>query len=248
MKFRIHHKPVTVSTNQDARAGSPGDVYTAAEQTGGRGRLTHRWLSPPGVNLMMSVVLDVEGLSPEHVSTFPLMVGLAVRDALLRFFPSRTESREQGGGAVPQIQLKWPNDVWVDQRKIAGILCERRDDRVIAGIGVNVNQTTFDPEIADRATSLACVRGKGGLVSIDMVREAILEALDRRFSDWRAKGFVYLHADYAAVDALAGRTISVRQTDDDAAPVTGRCEGVMPDGTLLVAGTPIFAGEAHIEM
>ncbi len=248
MKYRIHHKAVTTSTNLDARAGSPGDVYTAAEQTCGRGRLNHRWLSPPGANLMMSVVLDVEGLFPEHVSTFPLMVGLAVRDALLRFLPSRAERRVQCAGAVPNVQLKWPNDVWVDGRKIAGILCERKGDSVIAGIGVNVNQTSFDAEIADRATSLANVRGVGGLVSVDMVRDAVLEALDKRFSDWRAKGFVYLHADYVAADALAGRTISVRQTDDDAAPVTGRCDGVMPDGTLLVAGTPIFAGEAHIEL
>ncbi len=247
MKFRIHHKAVTASTNLDARAGAPGDVYTAAEQTAGRGRLTHRWLSPPGVNLMMSAVFDVEGLAPELVSTFPLMAGLAVRDALVRFLPNGTEKRK-GGAAAPAVLLKWPNDVLVDGRKIAGILCERLGECVIAGIGVNVNETSFDPEIAPRATSLACLRGAGGIVSVDMVRDAVLAALDRRFADWRAKGFAAMHADYVAVDALAGRTISVRQTDDDTAPITGRCDGVMPDGTLLVAGTPIFAGEAHVQM
>ena len=85
MTFTLRHKAVTTSTNLDAREGAPGDVFTADEQTAGRGRLDHRWLSPPGKNLMMSVVFDVDGLAPEHVSTFPLMVGLAVRDALLGF-------------------------------------------------------------------------------------------------------------------------------------------------------------------
>lgn len=242
MKYRIHHKAVTASTNLDAHAGLPGDVYTAAEQTAGRGRLTHKWLSPPGANLMMSVVFDVEGLEVDRVSTFPLMVGLAVRDALLKFLPAGDRKREKA------VQLKWPNDVLVDGKKIAGILCERQGDRVIAGVGVNVNQTVFDPSIADRATSLLTLRGTGGLTSVDVVRDAVLEALGTRYAEWRARGFAAMHADYVQVDALAGRTISVKQTDDDADPITGRCDGVMPDGTLLVAGVPIFAGEAHVTM
>ncbi len=242
MKYRIHHKAVTASTNLDARAGLPGDVYTAAEQTAGRGRLTHKWLSPPGANLTMSVVFDVEGLDVDRVSTFPLMVGLAVRDALMKFLPAGDRKRERS------VQLKWPNDVLVEGKKIAGILCERQGGRVIAGIGVNVNQTAFAPEIADRATSLLNLRGPGGLTSVDVVRDAVLEALRVRYGEWRAKGFVAMHADYAQVDALAGKTISVFQTDDDANPVTGRCDGVMPDGTLLVAGVPIFAGEAHVRI
>ena len=242
MKYRIHHKAVTASTNLDARAGLPGDVYTAAEQTAGRGRLTHKWLSPPGANLTMSVVFDVEGLDVDRVSTFPLMVGLAVRDALMKFLPAGDRKRERS------VQLKWPNDVLVEGKKIAGILCERQGGRVIAGIGVNVNQTAFAPEIADRATSLLNLRGPGGLTSVDVVRDAVLEALRVRYGEWRAKGFVAMHADYAQVDALAGKTISVFQTDDDANPVTSRCDGVMPDGTLLVAGVPIFAGEAHVRI
>lgn len=236
MKFRIHPKAVTESTNLDARAGSHGDVYTASEQTAGRGRLDHRWLSSPGQNLMMSVVLDVEGLELAQVSTFPLMVGLAVRDALQRFLGA---SKAGGGG----IMLKWPNDVLVAGRKLAGILCECHDGKVIAGIGVNVNQVEFDPEIADRATSLAKLRG---LMSVDMVRDAVLEALAKRYADWRAKGFLHMHADYYEADALRGKQLAVKQADDDAEPITGRCDGVMPDGTLLVAGRSIWAGEAHV--
>ena len=81
-KWRVHHKSETESTNLDARAGKHRDVFTADHQTAGRGRLDHKWLSPPGTNLMMSVVLSVEGLEPEQVATLPLVVGLAVVKAV----------------------------------------------------------------------------------------------------------------------------------------------------------------------
>ena len=146
MTFRIHHRAVTESTNLDAREGVHGDVFTADEQTAGRGRLDHRWLSPPGANLMLSAVLDVADLPPEQIVTLPLAVGLAVHACIARFLPDRP------------IALKWPNDVYVSGLKIAGILCERHGDSVVAGIGVNVNQTVFAPEIAARATSLVVER------------------------------------------------------------------------------------------
>ncbi len=226
---------MTESTNLDARVGVPGDVFTADEQTAGRGRLDHKWLSQPGANVMMSVVLDVAEISPEQVATLPLVVGLAVHAAVARFKPASAGKR---------ICLKWPNDVFVERRKIAGILCERHGDRVIAGVGVNVNQTVFAPEIAARATSLACEGWAGTVVEM---RDALLDELGKIYAVWRDRGFAALHARYAAVDALKDRTISVRQTDDDAAPLAGFCGGVQPDGTLLVVGQPVFAGEAHIE-
>ena len=79
---RIHHKAETASTNLDARSGHHGDVFTADYQTAGRGRLDHKWESPPKTNLMMSAVLSVEGLAPEKVATLPLVVGLAVIKAV----------------------------------------------------------------------------------------------------------------------------------------------------------------------
>ena len=232
MTFRIHHRAVTRSTNLDARGGAPGDVFTADEQTAGRGRLDHRWLSAPGENLMLSAVLDVADLPPEQVATLPLAVGLAVHAAVARFLaPGR------------EVRLKWPNDVLVDGRKAAGILCERDGDRVVAGVGVNVNQTAFAPEIADRATSLAC---EGAAVSVSAVRDALLAELAAVYAVWREGGFAALLPRYAAVDFLKGRTVSVRQTDADEAPLTGVCTGVQADGTLRVAGRPVYAGEAHV--
>ena len=232
MEWKIHHKSVTDSTNIDARAGRNGDVFTADFQMRGRGRLDHKWLSAPGANLAMSAVIGVEGLSPEEVSTLPLVVGLSVSDALRDF--TRCD-----------LSLKWPNDVLAGGRKIAGILCERHGDCVIAGIGVNVNQTEFPEEISARATSLALLCEAGPL-DVAEVRDAVLSALAVCCGEWRGRGFAALLPDIARIDALKGRRVSVVQTDSDASPVSGVCGGVAEDGSLIVGGARIYAGEAHV--
>ena len=229
--WTIHHKSVTESTNLDARGGKPGDVFTADEQTAGRGRLDHAWLSPPGENLMLSAVLDARGLAPAEVATLPLVVGLAAATAASLLL-------------LRQTWIKWPNDVLVDNRKLAGILCERHGDNVIAGVGINVNQKVFAPEIALRATSLFQIDGKAR--PLEMVQRAFLKSLDPFLASWRENGFAALHPLIAPIDALKGRRVSVLQTDHDSAPLSGLCGGIQPDGTLLVGDTPVYAGEAHV--
>ena len=254
MNWNIHHRSETESTQRDARGGVHGDVFTADFQTAGRGRLDHKWLSPPGTNLMMSVVLSVDGLVPEHVSTLPLVAGLAASKALSEMVGrSVPDCCGAQGTARPTVQLKWPNDVLIDGKKIAGILCERQDDNVIVGIGINVNQTEFPPEIAKRATSLVLMevekrrprRFKESPVLL--ARDTILAELDRQYSLWRRDGFAAVYPEIAALDCLKGREISVRQTDGDAAPLVGVSNGIMPDGSLDVGGTKVYAGEAHVE-
>ena len=245
-KWRVHHKSETESTNLDARAGKHRDVFTAGYQTAGRGRLDHKWLSPEDTNLMMSVVLSVEGLAPDQVATLPLVAGLAVAKAIARLATGSQDLRRK----TEDVKLKWPNDVWVEGKKIAGILCERNGDNVIVGIGVNVGQTEFDKEIADRATSLAIVAP--ALISclpspVLSVRAAVLCEIDRCYSCWREKGFAAVYSEIAAIDCLKGREIAVRQTDDDSAPLTGVSNGIMLDGSLDVGGVKVYAGEAHIE-
>ena len=229
--WTIHHKHVTESTNLDARAGKPGDVFTADEQTAGRGRLDHTWLSQPGKNLMLSVVLDATGVSPAEVATLPLVVGLAAATATSLLL-------------LRQTLIKWPNDVLIYNRKLAGILCERHGDSVIAGVGINVNQKVFAPEIALRATSLMQIDGQER--PLETVRRAFLKTLAPFYDSWRQNGFSAIHPLVAACDALKGKEVSVLQTDSDPAPVTGLCGGIQDDGTLLVGDTPIFAGEAHV--
>ena len=212
MDWKIHHRAETASTNLDARAGHHGDVFTADFQTAGRGRLDHVWESPRGQDLLMSVVLDVADRSPVEVATLPLVAGLAVAKAV--------------GG-----RIKWPNDVFVGGQKVAGILCERNDDRVIVGIGVNVGQAKY--------------RSVGGEVSD--VRTRVLQQLSDCYRDWYEKGFAAVYPEIAAMDFLKGREIAVRQTDDDSTPIVGVSNGIMPDGSLDVGGTKVHAGEAHVE-
>ena len=229
--WTIYHKPVTESTNLDAREGKPGDVFIADEQTAGRGRLDHTWLSQPGKNLMLSVVLDVAGIAPAEVSTLPLVVGLAAATATSLLL-------------LRQTWIKWPNDVLIYHRKLAGILCERHGDSVIAGVGINVNQKVFAPAMALRATSLLQIDGQER--PLEMVRRAFLKTLAPFYDNWRQNGFAAIHPLVAACDALKGKEVSVLQTDSDPTPVMGICGGIQSDGTLLVGNTPVFAGEAHV--
>ena len=234
-EWRTYWKSATESTNVDARGGRPGDVFVADFQSAGRGRLDHRWLAPPGVNLMFSAVLDVAGREPAEVATLPLAVGLAVAQAIAAL---------SAWQASPHLSIKWPNDVLADGRKLSGILCERNGDAVIAGVGLNVNQTEFAPELVARAVSLAQLAGRP--LDRAAVLEAVLKSLAAVHARWCAEGFAALHAELAALDHLAGREVSILQTDTDAAPVTGLCGGIQSDGSLLVGDTRLYAGAAHV--
>lgn len=233
MEFRFHHKETTASTNADAREGRPGDVFVAEFQTAGRGRLDHEWHAARGENLTFSVVLDAANASPAEVATLPLVVGLAV---------TRYVSSLLGGAA--DVSVKWPNDVLVGGKKICGILCERNGDAVIAGVGLNVNQTDFPAEIAARATSLRLAAGS------PFDREGVLNGVVAEIGDmhsrWLRGGFAALRGGFAAVDYLKGRMVSVFSTDDDKAPFEGLCGGVQEDGSLLVGSTKVYAGEARV--
>ena len=226
--WRLHRQETTVSTNLDARTGEPGDVFAADFQTAGRGRLGHVWCSPAKANLLMSAVLSTADRPPEEVATLPLVVGLAVVRAVTRFLDA--------GARRERPLLKWPNDVLVGGRKLAGILCERHGDRIVAGIGVNVHEQEFPPEIAARAAFL-------GAGTVDEVRERVLDELGMLYETWRMRGFASVHPEIAAVDALKGRYVTVRQTDDDREPVAGVSAGIRPDGSLDVAGRAVYAGE-----
>lgn len=232
-EWRVFYKEVTTSTNVDALGGRHGDVFTAGFQTAGKGRLGHKWLSSKGKNLVMSAVLDVSRVSLEHSVTFPLVCGLATARALSRFSPDAA------------VSIKWPNDVWVRGAKIAGILCERHGDNVTAGIGVNVLERRFPQEIASRATSLTLLTGAP--VSVNDVRDAVLEELSSLYDVWVDRGFEVVYGELSAMDFLKGRKVRVRQSDDDLDPVEGVCGGILVDGSLDVAGERVYAGEAHVE-
>ena len=153
----------TASTMTEAAGRPPGTVVVADHQSAGQGRQGRVWYSEKGTGLYVSVVLR-PGIPPETLPTLTLALGLAVREAILR-----------STGVV--CALKWPNDVLAGGRKCAGILAQGTPAAVVAGVGINVNQETFPPELADSATSLKLVSGRAHSRLELLVH--LLEAVDK---------------------------------------------------------------------
>ena len=141
------------STNLEAKregeAGAPEfTVISAGTQTAGRGRSGHTWISPKKISVATSILLYPDGIPMEHLPRLTIIAGAAVAEAVEELYPLHT-------------QIKWPNDVLIDSKKICGILTEMEAEnghakQVVCGIGVNVHQKKedFAPEIRDMATSL----------------------------------------------------------------------------------------------
>ncbi|HYH79262.1 MAG TPA: biotin--[acetyl-CoA-carboxylase] ligase [Longimicrobium sp.] len=214
------------STNDVARAlaeaGAPGGTAVLAdEQTAGRGRGGKGWSSPPGVGVWLSMVLRPESLAAPGL--LPILVGLAAADALDPFVrPAR-------------VAIKWPNDLHLAGRKLAGILCEgswdgARPGYVVAGIGINVLHSIADfPEaLRDTATSLRITAGWSP--SRADVAGAVAGAILRRLSHPPAElGGALLEA-LRERDTLLGRGVRVTGTE----AVAGTAIGITPAGALLV--------------
>jgi BirA family transcriptional regulator, biotin operon repressor / biotin---[acetyl-CoA-carboxylase] ligase len=217
---RVHWR-IADSTNERARelagAGAPhGTLVTAGEQTAGRGRQGRAWTSPPGSAVLMSVVLrDFDEL-------LPLAAAVATCEA------------------VPlDCRIKWPNDVWADGRKLAGILAEARPQEgwAVLGIGLNVTTEEFPAELRDIATSL---RLEGVEAETETILAALVEALDRRLENDRAE----ILAAWRERDALKGRQVRWAGGEGIAAGIDG-------SGALMVqtenGPVTLEAGEVHLE-
>lgn len=175
-----------------------GDVHVAEAQTAGRGRLGRRWLSAPGEGLTLSVVCLPERLVP-HPAAWTMGAGLAVLEAV----------HALGLGAA---RLKWPNDVLVGGAKLAGILVEARGiepPHAVVGIGINVRQRAFAPELETERAVTSLVR-EGLDVTTDDMLAALLEPLERRLHAVPG-GADALTRDYAIALGLLGQ--HVRLTD-----------------------------------
>ena len=151
-----------------------GAVAVADEQTEGRGRLGRRWLAPAGTSLLVSILLRPE-VEPARLPELSLVAGRACADAIAAVT-----------GLEPEV--KFPNDVLLSGRKVAGILAEASEGRVVLGIGVNVAQRPGElpPDARTPATSLAI--GAGRTVDRAELLVALLERLERRYDEWLAGG------------------------------------------------------------
>jgi BirA family transcriptional regulator, biotin operon repressor / biotin---[acetyl-CoA-carboxylase] ligase len=148
-----------------AEAGCPhGAAVVADEQTAGQGRHGRHWHSEPNSGLYVSLVLRPE-LPADAMPVLTLALGLATAEAIAE-------------AAHVECDLRWPNDVMVHDRKIAGILVQLVDSAAVAGIGINVNHAVFPPEIADDATSLRIVSNRTH--SREHLLIALLAAVERQ--------------------------------------------------------------------
>lgn len=208
---RVHHR-LCDSTNERAkdladRGATHGTLVTADEQSAGRGRQGREWVAPPGSAVLMSVVLrDFDAL-------LPLRAAVAVAET------------------CGSEEIKWPNDVWIEGRKVAGILVEGRpaEGWAVLGIGVNVLPVEFPAEL----NAVALGDGRG----VDAVLQALIESLDRwlRADDvlpaWRQR------------DALRGRPLSWAEG-------SGTAAGIDDSGALLVdtgsGREALQAGDVHL--
>ena len=216
---RVHLRS-TDSTNERAKelalAGAPhGTLVTADEQTAGRGRQGRAWAAAPREALLMSLVL--RRVEP----TLPLAAAVAVCDAL-----------------PVDCEIKWPNDVWHERRKLAGILVEGRlqEGWAVLGIGLNVTTTEFPAELSGIATSL---RLAGVEYEVEALLPELLAALERRLDAPVAE----LLAAWSERDALRGERVRWDAGEGTAA-------GIDESGALLV-DTPegrvtLDAGEVHL--
>lgn len=212
----------TGSTNADLlKDGEPGTVLIADEQVDAKGRLGRHWVSPKGAQLAMSMVVDNRNGADKLLNFGLLSIapGLAVTDV------------------VPEAQLKWPNDVQIRGKKIAGILSALDLPKVVVGIGINVALREDElPTPTSTALNL-----EGIQVEFDDFAIDILTAMGQRFAQWKESDPQLLE-DYRAVCTTIGQHVRLELHDRQ---VHGVVEGVNEAGEVIIDGTAYAVGDVH---
>lgn len=202
-----------------AEGAAEGVVAVADEQSAGRGRLGRSWVAPAGSALLVSALLRPE-LPPERTHLVTLAAGLAALDAV--------EALTARAGAPVRAGLKWPNDVVVDDRKLAGILAEADGaGAVVVGMGCNVRPDALPPELRDIATAVDVDRAQL-LVEWLLAYDTRLHALDS------------IVADAVARSATIGRRVRVELALET---FEGVASGLTDEGFVIVDGRVVSAGD-----
>ncbi len=231
---KVYHRFDELSSTNDyardllAKSKPPeGTVVQAASQSAGRGQFGSSWVSAPGENLTLSVILYPKWLPVQAQFRLNEAVALAVRDTVVWGLESvLTPSL--------QVSIKWPNDICIGPAKTAGILIQNTLKGAflqtsIIGIGLNVNQTDF-PESAPNASSLAGVLGRPTL--LDTVSERLCEFLERRYLQLKSGNTTRLRAEYH--EELYGSGAERYFERSGGATFRGIIQGVSEDGRLQV--------------
>ncbi len=217
----------TESTNHLAfrraeEGADDGTVVLAESQTGGKGRLGRRWESPPGVNLYCSVILRPPIL-PVNAPQLTFLSAVAVARAI---------------ESVTHLQprIKWPNDILVHERKVAGLLNEMSAETdtihwVVLGIGVNINmeKEQFPDDLRYPASSLLLEEG-APVGRVEFTR-TLLSVLDSLYDEFLCRGFESVREEWLARAMIRGRRVTVSAGDGD---MEGTVDGIDADGALLL--------------
>jgi BirA family transcriptional regulator, biotin operon repressor / biotin---[acetyl-CoA-carboxylase] ligase len=224
---KLHYFSQIGSTNSHARelaenGAAEGEIVVAEAQTQGRGRLSRRWESPPFANLYLSVILRPH-LPPRRAPQLTLTAAVSLAETVASFLPN-----------PPAI--KWPNDILIDGRKVAGILTEAacdaaRIEYVILGIGLNVNyrRDAMPEELRERATSLADATGE--YVPRERLFARLIHDLDRCYGELEEAGFESLRPRWKAYFGLRGRKVCVEHNGQR---IFGRAIDIDSEGGLIV--------------
>lgn len=229
-----------VSTNSVAfrmaeEGADEGSVVIAEFQTGGKGRLGRKWASPPGVNLYCSIILRPP-IQPVAAPQLTFLSVVAVARAIEKL-------------TALQARIKWPNDILIDGKKVAGLLNEMSAETdkvnfVILGIGVNLNMTPaqFPEELRHPATSLFIESGE--MVDRTAFTVVMLQELDSLYTTFLSQGYAPARREWLERSRLEGVLVTV--TDNNSVR-RGRVTGIDEYGALLLdSGEQILAGDVAI--
>jgi len=227
MGKKIHHFQTVDSTNSKAyqlalNGAEEGEVILSESQEKGRGRMGRQWFSPPSLNLYLSIILRPI-IPPPQVPLITLMAAVATADAIQKF-----------SGIIPQI--KWPNDILLKGRKVAGLLNEIHSEMdrihfVILGIGVNLNtdEKKFSKEIRSIATSLKIEMGQ--TVSRKVFLQSLLLEMERWYSIFLEEGSTVILNAWRDRADIKGRQVKVTSFGET---VVGTAIDVDSDGALIL--------------
>jgi len=214
------------STNLEAarraiEGAAEGLCVVAAEQTQGRGRLGRQWASPKGAGLYFSIILR-PAFAQSSWPLLTLMAAVAVQDALSKSYDLRTD-------------IKWPNDVIANEKKLCGILAETvetpKGGAVVVGIGINLTEDSFPSELKDVATSVDAVAASPA--NLELLMESLVNALSNQYRNLRMQdGITNLVNDWCVRSSYcAGKKIRVT---DGGVSFVGTTRGIEKDGALIV--------------
>ena len=243
MEYNIVYLKETDSTNLRAKEGAAEgmpdrSLFVAERQSQGRGRLGRRWTSEDAGNIYMSLLLRPE-ISPQKASMLTLVMALAVAEGIRK-------------AADVNTQIKWPNDIILNKKKVCGILTEMQADvqkihHIVIGVGINVNQETFPEEIGQIATSLSQVTGTQH--SRKQLIMQVMEAFERYYAAFlETENLSGLLEEYNKKLVNRGREVMIHEPGNEYIAVA---EGINPLGELIVTMQDgkrqnIYAGEVSV--